>query len=51
MTPQPFCAKLAQKLASLEDQSRVELIDLYRELLRHPPPKRLSRRLLILSIG
>ncbi len=29
MSPQPFCAKLAQKLAGLEDQSRVELVDLY----------------------
>ena len=51
MRPQPFCAKLAEKLAGLEDQSRVELADLYRELLKHPPPKGLSRRLLILSVG
>jgi len=49
--PKPFCAKLAEKLAGLEDQSRVELVDLYRGLLNHPPPKGLSRRLLILSIG
>ncbi len=51
MRPQPFCAKLAEKLAGLEDQSRVELVDLYRELLKHPPPKGLSRRLLILTIA
>ncbi len=51
MSTQPFCAKLAQKLAGLEDLSRVELADLYQELLKHPPPKGLSRRLLILSIG
>ena len=51
MRPQPFCAKLAQKLACLEDKSRVELVDRYRELLKHSPPKGLSRRLLILSIG
>ncbi len=51
MTPQPFCAKLAEKLAGLEDQSRAELIDRYRELLKYPPPKGLSRRLLMLSIG
>ncbi len=51
MRPQPFCAKLAQKLAGLEDQSRAELIDRYRELLKCPPPKGLSRRLLMLSIG
>ncbi len=51
MRPQPFCAKLAQKLACLENLSRMELVDLYRELLKRPPPKGLSRRLLILSIG
>ena len=51
MRPQPFCAKLAEKLAGLEDQSRAELIDRYRELLKCPPPKGLSRRLLMLSIG
>ncbi len=51
MKPQPFCAKLTQKLAGLEDLSRVELVDRYRELPKFPPPKGLSRRLLILSIG
>ena len=51
MRPQPFCTKLAQKLTRLEDLPRVELIDLYRERLKAPPPKGLSRRLLILSIG
>ncbi len=51
MSPQPFCAKLAEKLAGLEDLSRLELVDLYRELFKCPPPKGLSRRLLILSIG
>ncbi len=51
MRPQPFCAKLAQMLAGLEDQSRMELVDRYRELFKCPPPKGLSRRLLILSIG
>ncbi len=51
MRPQPFCAKLAEKLSGLEDLSRAELIDRYRELLKCPPPKGLSRRLLMLSIG
>ena len=51
MRPQPFCVKLAQKLAGLEGLSRIDLVDLYRELLKCPPPKGLSRRLLILSVG
>ena len=51
MKPQPSCTKLEHQLASLEDLSRVALVDLYQENQKGPAPKGLSRKLLILGIG
>ena len=51
MNLQPKCAKLEQELASLENLSREALVDLYQDLLKGRPPKGLSRKLLVLSIG
>ena len=51
MRSQPICAKLEQELGELETLSRRALVDLYQDLLKGPPPKGLSRKLLILSIG